>query len=256
MKYFLLIIFVLIIWAVVVEPNILVVKKITIKNKDLSGLKVVFASDFHIKPYERYRLRRIIKTINKQNPDVILLGGDYVNGHNPGFTLLPEDIAKELSKLKADYGIYTVLGNHDCWQCRYRITKELSANGIIVLENENKNTGKFTIAGVEDMQTAHPDVKKALAGAKDPVILLTHSPDVFPDVPGNVALTLAGHTHGGQIVPPDGKPIVVPSVYGARYAYGFKKENNKLIYISKGLGSSTIPARFNCFPEIVVINFV
>ena len=98
MKYFLLIIFVLIIWAVVVEPNILVVKRITIKNKDLSGLKVVFASDFHIKPYERYRLRRIIKTINKQNPDVILLGGDYVNGHNPGFTLLPEDIVVVDSK--------------------------------------------------------------------------------------------------------------------------------------------------------------
>lgn len=255
MKYFVFAVFILIFWAVVIEPNILVIKKITVENKELSGLKVVFASDFHIKPYETYRLRRIINAINKQNPDIILLGGDYVNGHKPGFTLTPDKIANEFTKLKSHYGTYAILGNHDCWQCKFLVMKEFASHGIIVLENENRNLDKLTVAGVDDMQTGHPNVKKALAGARKPVILLTHSPDVFPDVPKNVVLTLAGHTHGGQIVPPNGKPIVVPSVYGTRYAYGFKKENDKLIFISKGLGSSTIPARFNCFPEILVINF-
>ena len=81
MKFIVLFIFLLAIWTVIIEPNILTVEKIFIKDENLSGLKIVFASDFHIKPYEKYRLKRIIKVINTQDPDIVLLGGDYVNGH-------------------------------------------------------------------------------------------------------------------------------------------------------------------------------
>ena len=113
--------------------------------------------------------------------------------------------------------------------------------------------GNFTIAGVEDLQTGNPDIEKAIGQNNKDVILLTHSPDIFPQVPNTVTLTLAGHTPGGQIVFWGMEPLLVPSAYGKKYAYGFKQENGKNLYVSKGLGTSILPLRFNCKPEIVVI---
>ena len=80
-------------WAVFIEPNTLTINRISIKDPALKGLTIVFASDFHIKPYEKYRLKRIIRAINKQNSDIIILGGDYVNGHKKGCTMKIEEIA-------------------------------------------------------------------------------------------------------------------------------------------------------------------
>ncbi|MBR6099541.1 metallophosphoesterase [bacterium] len=259
MKYFsifiILVFIILGIWAVIIEPNILTVKHLKFKNADLAGLKIVYASDFHIKPYERYRLKKIVKRINAQNPDLILLGGDYVNGHDGNFTMPIEDIAAELKNLKSKYGVVTVMGNHDGWQGKYRIIKALKANGIIVLENENIAFGKLSIAGVEDMQTGNPDVEKALKGIGRNVIVLSHTPDVFPLVPEYVTLTIAGHLHGGQVVFPGRPPKYIPSKYGTRYLYGIIKENGKTLYTSRGLGNSILPVRFNCLPEFVVIEF-
>lgn len=255
MKYFLLCILILNIWAFLVEPNILTIKHITLNDKELKGLTVVFASDFHIKKYEKLRLKRIVKTINNQHPDIVLLGGDYVNGHRRGNSYPPDKIASELKNIKSKYGTLAVIGNHDGWQGKQRVIQPFEKNGIIILENSNKKFDKFTIAGVEDLQTGNPDIQQALKNAGSNVILLTHTPDMFPQAPASVKLTLAGHTHGGQIVLPDGRALVVPSKYGNRYAYGLKQENGKTLYVSRGLGTSTIAARFNCYPEIVVINF-
>ena len=259
MKYFFLIITFLTIalgfWTVVVEPNIITVKHVVIKNKDLAGLKIIFASDFHIKPYEGYRLKRVVKSINKQKPDLILLGGDFVNGHKQNYTMPIEDIAAGLKNLKSKYGVIAVLGNHDGWQGKYKIIKALKANGIIVLENSNITLGELTVAGVDDLQTGKPDVEKALNGIGSNVILLSHTPDVFPEVPEYVTLTLAGHLHGGQVVFPGIPQLYIPSKYGTRYLYGLINENDKLLYTSSGLGTSILPVRFNCPPEYVVIEF-
>ena len=131
-----------------------------------------------------------------------------------------EDIAKNLTKIKSKHGIITVLGNHDWDTDGIKITKNLEANNITVLANSNKkiyiNGKEIYIAGVEDLKTQNPDIDKALIGAKRPTILLTHSPDIFPDVPQEVNLTLAGHLHGGQIRLPFWGAIVVPSKYGNR----------------------------------------
>ena len=259
MKYFsITIIFVLILcgfWAIFIEPYILTIKYIVLENKDLSGLKIVYASDFHIKPYEKFRLKKVVKRINAQTPDIILLGGDFVNGHDGNFTMKPEDISYELKNLSSKYGTITVMGNHDGWQGKYRIIKALEANGIKVLENENINFDKFTIAGVEDIQTGNPNIEKALNGAGKNIILLSHTPDIFPLLPNNVILTLAGHLHCGQIVIPGLPPRYIPSKYGTKYMYGLTKENNKTLFTSRGLGNSILPMRFNCLPEIVVIEF-
>lgn len=243
------------IWSVLIEPNILTVKHLIIKNKELAGFKIVYASDFHIKPYEGYRLKKTVKRINSENPDVILLGGDFVNGHDGSFTMSPEDIALGLKGLKSKYGTITVMGNHDGWQGKYRIIKALNANGITTLENKNIKLDKLTIAGVQDMQTGNPDIEKALNRAGENVILLSHTPDIFPLVPENVMLTISGHLHCGQINIPGIPPRYVPSKYGTKYLYGLIKENNKMLYTSRGLGNSILPLRFNCPPEIVIIEF-
>jgi predicted MPP superfamily phosphohydrolase len=259
MKYFSLIILFLFIimgiWSVFVEPNILVVKKIVLKDSNLADLKIVFASDFHIKPYEKYRLTKIVKKINRQNPDIVLLGGDYVSGHDASFTMSPEKIASELRKINSKYGTVAVMGNHDGWQGKYGIIKALENAGITVLENSNKNFDRFTIVGIEDLQTGNPNIEKALKNADKNIILLTHNPDMFPLVPNNVRLVLAGHLHGGQIMISGITPAYIPSQYGMKYRYGLIEENGKTLYTSNGLGTSILPVRFNSVPEIVVIEF-
>lgn len=259
MKYIIYIIVLIIlisgIWAVFIEPNILKIKHVTLENESLIGTKIVFASDLHIKPYEGYRLKRIVRAINSKNPDIILLGGDFVNGHERNFTMPIDEIAKELGNLKSKRGIFAVMGNHDGWQGKYEIIKALETNGIKVLENSNVNLGDTTIAGVEDMQTANPDIQKALIGAGKNTILLSHTPDVFPQVPESVFLTISGHLHGGQIAIPGIPPRYVPSMYGVKYLNGITKDGNKTLYSSIGLGNSILPIRFNCPPEIVVIEF-
>lgn len=253
MKYFLFLLLFLLVYSVFVEPNILTVRKIKLNNEALKGLRIVFASDFHIKPHERLRLKRVVRKINAQNADIVLLGGDYVNGHKKGTTLLPSDIAEELAKLQSKLGTVAVMGNHDGWQGKKEIIEEFEKVGISVLENAGKDYERFSVAGVEDLQTGMPDINRALKGCKKPVILLSHTPDIVEKIPSDVTLTLAGHTHGGQVVLPVKGAITVPSKYGTKYAYGLFE--NERMYVSRGLGTSILPLRFNCFPEIVVIEF-
>jgi len=233
----------------------------------LPKMKVVFVSDFHTKPYQKINLIRTVNEIKTQNPDMILSTGDFVSGHKPSQSLSIEEIAKELSVLKPKYGFYAVLGNHDWWQGGEKIERVLEQNGIVVLGNENRVINiegkKLYLAGVEDITTRNIDLVKALENVKHPSILLTHSPDVFPFVTrsdnarltGVIDLTLAGHTHGGQVDIPFVGPLIVPSDYGKKYAKGLIKENGKTMFVTNGIGTSILPVRFNCAPEIVVINF-
>jgi len=243
-----------------IEPNKLEVTNYTIQDKELSGVKIVFASDFHIKPYGQKRLEKIVETINKQNPDVIVSAGDFVCGHTEHSTMHPQKISEGLAKVKSKYGFYTTLGNHDGWYDRWYIKELLEGVNIKVLNNRNVklqiNGKEIYIAGVEDMMTAFPNIEDALKGTKSPTILLTHTPDIFPDVPGNVNLTLAGHTHGGQVKIPIIGPIFTASNYGNKYAIGLVDENGKKLITTRGIGVNILPFRFNCPPEIVVIEFV
>lgn len=253
MKIFILFILLIFIWSIFIEPNILAVKNISINNNELKGLKIVFASDFHIKPYETYRLKRTVRAINKQNADIVLLGGDYVSGHKKGSSMPIENIAKEFSAIKSKYGTVAVIGNHDGWQGKLEVIEALQKNNIKVLLNSNVCFDKFCVAGVDDLQTGVVDINKALKDIKKPVILLSHTPDIFKDIPHSVNLTLAGHLHGGQIRL--NGPIIVPSKYGKKFANGYIEQNGKKIYTTNGLGTSILPVRFNCPPEIAVINF-
>lgn len=249
----------LLIWAFKIELNLLEIKHYTIRDSRLNGLRIVFAADFHIGKHDVKRLEKIIESIQQQNPDLILLGGDFINGHNDLRTMSPERIAAKLRKLQAPLGVFSVLGNHDWYIGGRKMKHALQAAGIVVLENDNEvipfKNGKFTLAGVADKITCVADSHQALKDTPEPRILLSHTPDVLPDVTDYVDLVLAGHTHGGQVKLPLIGALIVPLEHGRRYAEGFIEENGKKMIVSKGLGTSRISVRFNCKPEIVVIEF-
>lgn len=249
----------LFIYGFFIEPNMLTVKHYTINDTALKGVKVVFASDFHIKPNQAKRLNKVVKMINEQNPDIVLSVGDFVNGHEEDMTMPIADIVKQLKNIKSKYGFYTVLGNHDWWIDGEGITDTLTSNGINVLANSNTkvniNGKDIYIAGVEDKTTRTPEIYSALENAKKPVILLTHSPDVFSKVPSDINLTLSGHVHGGQVRLPLLGALIVPSDYGDKYSLGLIEEKGKKMIVTKGIGNSILNVRFNCVPEIVVIEF-
>ena len=120
-----------------IEPNKLEVTNYTIQDKELEGVKIVFASDFHIKPYGQKRLEKVVEIINAQNPDIVVSAGDFVCGHTEHSTMHPQKIAEGLSKVKSKYGFYTTLGNHDGWYGPNEVQKYLENNGIKVLNNQN-----------------------------------------------------------------------------------------------------------------------
>lgn len=248
----------LIAWLLI-EPTTLKINRIKIKDKDLKGLKIVFASDFHIKIYEEKRLQKIVNLINNENPDLILSTGDFFSGYKNKTTLPFEKIINHFKNLKSKYGFYTSLGNHDFYRGNNEVTKALENVGITVLSNNNKSVliedKTIYIAGVEDLKTGHPDVNKALERTEGTTIFLTHSPDVFKNVPENVNLTLAGHLHGGQVRFPIIGAVFCPSEFGTKYAQGYFVEDNKKMVVTSGIGTSKLPIRFLCMPEIVVIEF-
>jgi uncharacterized protein len=214
-------------------------------------------------------IRRIIEVANLLRSDLVVLLGDYVATHPFVTERVPyQDWAAQLARLEAPLGVHAILGNHDWWFGIDGIRGALIEAGIPVMENDVVHLGRggerFWLAGIGD-QIAYPlghgrfrgvdDLPGTLARVTDddPVILLVHEPDIFPDVPERVTLTLAGHTHGGQLRLPLIWPALVPSKYGARFAYGHIVEQGRHMVVSGGLGTSKVPLRLGVPPEIVRI---
>jgi uncharacterized protein len=212
-------------------------------------------------------IRQVVDTANALQSDLVVLLGDYKAWYRfktePVADLLWAD---ELTRLEAPLGTWAILGNHDWWHDLAGVRSALAHARIPLLENDAVLLGapgrRFWLAGLGD-QLAHrighggfrgvDDLPGTLERIKtdDPVLLLAHEPDIFPTVPERVVLTLAGHTHGGQIRIPLIWPYFVPSRYGARYAYGHVVEAGRHMVVSGGLGTSIVPARLGVPPEIV-----
>jgi uncharacterized protein len=226
------------------------------------GLRVAVVSDLHVgSPWNGLaNLDRVVAQVAAARPGLVLFAGDFVIRRVRGGTFVPpEDIAERLARVEAPLGRYAVLGNHDWWFDGLRVLRALEAHGITVLEDRSvalpDHGCALWLAGVSDLWERLHDVNRALAGVPDgaPVLLLTHNPDLFPTVPARVALTIAGHTHGGQVfLPLLGRPIV-PSQYGQRYAIGHVIEGGRHLFVSPGIGTSIIPVRFRVPPEISLL---
>lgn len=252
--------------AVFIEPNRLVVHQATITlspcPEELRGLRIAAISDIHAgSPYITLnKIRRLVALTNNQQPDLILLPGDFVIQNVLGGSFIePVTLAAELKNLKARIGVFAALGNHDWWYNASRVKTAFEEVGIKVLDNKTikleQNGKAFWLAGFADKWEGNPAVTETLKQIADtsPIIAFTHNPDLFPEIPNRVALTIAGHTHGGQVALPLVGRLVVPSRYKQRYAAGHIIETGKHLFVTTGVGTSIIPVRFRVPPEIAVL---
>ncbi|RIV79813.1 phosphohydrolase [Pelagerythrobacter aerophilus] len=225
-------------------------------------MRLLLLSDIHVSgpdmPPER--LARIVEQANRLQPDVVLIAGDFVSEKRTATRLYSaaEAIAP-LAALKAPLGKIAVPGNHDHWFGVAAVRRELERAGFTVLANAAVRAGPLAIGGIDDDYTGHADPSAALA-AVDRLgggrVLLSHSPDPFPDLPAGFGLMLAGHTHCGQIRYPWGGSPATMSAYGDRYACGTVRENGNLLVTTAGLGTSVLPFRLFSRPEMWLIEVV
>lgn len=219
-------------------------------------LTIAFASDFHAGPTTHPGLfDELARQIELVRPDVLLLGGDYVSfdaAHVAQLRRLVQECAPAL-------GAYAVIGNHDIWNGRSEVEAALSAAGAQVLVNRGVRLpapfAMVSICGIDDPWTGKADAAQAFDGAGELRVFLMHSPDGLWHLRGQrFDLALAGHTHGGQIALPDGRPVFRPKgPLSRRFCYGqFEVPENGPMIVSRGVGCSAIPLRLNADPELVV----
>lgn len=223
--------------------------------KELDGLRIVQLSDLHHSPFTgREQIERAIETANSLEPDLIALTGDYVS-HDREYAA---PCAEMLSHLRARYGVYAVLGNHDHWTDAQLITDLFRAEGIHVLINEGihfeQRGAAFWLAGVDDTMVGLEDLSLALAGSREDEmkLLLAHNPVILRRAArAGVDLVLSGHTHGGQVTlrserSASGRPR-------RRLLKGLGRQNQTQIYVSRGLGTVVLPIRYGCLPEVSLL---
>ena len=249
LTYVIIFLICLYIWGFHIEPNLLVIKKYNVNN--FNGKKIVFVSDFHIGRHDKNRLKRIINKINMLEPDLILSGGDFINGHSGKHSLPIKEIANELKRLKAPF--ITVLGNHDFNYDKFTVMQALEEAGITVLNNSSVIYEDICISGVGNKKVAPSEILSALENTDGKRVLISHTPDIYYDVKDNVDLILAGHVHGGQVRLPIFGSIICPSKYGNKFSGGDYKETQNRMIVTRGLGCSILTVRFCDIPEIVLL---
>lgn len=272
-------------YVLYIEPNRLVINKTTLEiaewDKAFDDFKIVAISDIHGGAVfiDEEKIRSIVTFANAQDPDLIVLLGDFVSQKSErkpirqrGLKMPIETIASNLKGVKARHGVFAVLGNHDGWYDDEIVSKSLRGAGINVLQNDvvtiDKNGTKLNILGLEDYlkissgETFRAMLKEKLEKLKNEgnLIILEHNPDVVPLVTGqnsisdSTRLFIAGHTHGGQVWFPIFGSLVVPSEYGDKYAFGHLKDGDTDVFVTTGVGTSVMPIRFLVPPEIAVLN--
>jgi len=203
------------------------------------------------------RLGRIVSQINALGPDIVLIAGDLVSEKlfaTRAYTAA--EIVAPLAALDAPLGVVVVPGNHDHWFGWPALADELRKAGIRVLQNESAQIGPLAIGGVDDAFTRRDDLPPVLAQMRrlrGGRLILTHSPDIFPQVPGEVSLVLAGHTHCGQIAYPWGGSPADMSRYGQRFACGLHREGSRTVITGAGLGTTFVPVRLFTRPDVWLI---
>ena len=241
-------------------------------------VRIALLSDFHVDDVHMTaeRIRRLATTTTALDPDLVVLGGDYVGGllgesgrggargnRTARANRVVEDGLVALTTFKAREGVFAIIGNHDCWwDCR-RVAAVLEAGGVRVLQNANARVarpkgargGDIWLVGLEDAQTQKPDFKAASAGIPDgaAVVGLAHNPGLFDWSSNTLPVLLAGHTHGGQVrFPWIGAPAKM-SRHTEDAFQGFFVRDGRVLVVTRGLGESGLPVRFGSPPEILMV---
>jgi uncharacterized protein len=241
------------------EPRWIEVRSVSLSLPHLapefSGYRIVQLSDIHAdRGMTAQRIQSIVDRVNQMHPDLVVLTGDFV-------TRNPQQFAPNLAVLKSLTPMdktLAILGNHDAWTDPDLIQKTLETAGVDVLSNQvvtlNRSAAQLHIGGVDDVWAQRDRLNEVLSAlpANGAAILLAHEPD-FADTSaatGRFDLQLSGHSHGGQIHIPLMKRVLPPLAY--KYPLGQYQVGSMIQYTNRGLGSSGIPIRFNCRPEITI----
>lgn len=222
-------------------------------------MRIVQLSDIHAGVYMTRRdIRRYARLAADLRPDLFVLTGDFIS-NSPVF--LPECL-EEMAAVPARYGTFAVLGNHERW---YGVQKDLKSafkkSGVPLLVNAHAivpaDDGPFAVAGIDDLRNGRPRLDLALNGVPPgmPTLLLSHRPEIFPLAAAcGIPLTLAGHWHGGQIKLILPGVVISPAHMRSPYPEGMYKIGDSRLYVSRGVGTTFTPVRFNSPPEVTVIN--
>jgi uncharacterized protein len=254
------------------EKNDILTPLITIQNPQLADslgrFRTIHISDLHLRKFG-YLEHRTVSLINRMDPDIIFVTGDLLGN---GESSIPACL-DFFSQITAQYGIWAVLGNSDHFHNgKYidttQFIQRLKKHGIQVLQNENRKISIsfdttsssqkwFWLIGVDDPYLGYNDLHLAINGIPetDPKLLLSHSPDIIDDaVDMKIDLMLSGHTHGGQIRFPFIGPVITQSIYRQKYAAGIFNIKNITLYVNRGIGTSGIPIRLFCRPELTILS--
>ena len=240
------------------EANSLSLERVEIRlnrlPKRLDGFRIIHLSDTHHSPFTNLEhIQRAIKVANRLKPDMFMLTGDYVS-HEKKY-IAP--VAQALGELKSKLGTYACLGNHDHWTDPDLVVRKFRSAGIRMLVNEGfrfeARGASFWLAGVDDHMVGKTDLAAALKGSfpDEMKVLLAHNPLIFRQaVRYGVDLTLSGHTHGGQVKVRDPEKRLLTK---RRLSSGLHERKESQIYITRGIGTVVLPIRYQCPPEISLL---
>ena len=242
-------------YAFFIEPYRIEVTRHHLPAAVTTPLKIAHVSDLHTYGIGR-RERKLLSLLKEEAPDLIVLTGDSISDA-AGYAGLQE----VLRGMQASLGIWVVRGNHENW---YPVDKVdgfgefqdyFAAAGANYLYNSSQQVrDDLWIVGLDDEMSGRPNLAKALVGVPEKVFRLGifHSPAFFDSVKGQCNLVLAGHSHGGQIRIPFLKPLQLPAGCNGYYEGWYEREGAHM-YVSRGIGTSILHARFNCRPELAII---
>ncbi|MGD9561770.1 MAG: metallophosphoesterase [Pyrinomonadaceae bacterium] len=240
------------------EANSLSLERVTVTlgrlPKKLDGFKIIHLSDIHHSPFTSFdHIARTVKIANRLKPDMFVLTGDYVS-HESGYI---RPVADLMGGLQAEFGTHACLGNHDHWTDPELVTKAFRNVGINMMINEGlrfeARGGSFWMAGVDDHMVGKTDLAAALKGSypDEMKLLLAHNPIIFRrSVRAGVDLTLSGHTHGGQVRVRDKRRRLIRR---RKLSNGLHQRKDSQIYITRGIGTVVLPVRYQCPPEITLL---
>jgi uncharacterized protein len=243
------------------EANTIEIEKVFIRLKKLpqalDGFRIVQLSDIHHSPFtSREFISGVISIANDLKPDMFVLTGDYVSHESEYIT----PVAEMLGELRSEFGTFACLGNHDHWTDAKLLTSEFERNNIRVLINEGfrftARGGMFWLCGVDDFGVGKTNMRAALrsAAADEMKLLLCHNPAVMRRAAyWNVDLMLSGHTHGGQVKIREPRESILFPNRRKRSANGLHYRRDTQVYISRGIGTVVVPLRYQCPPEISLL---
>ncbi len=259
---------VLFVYGRYIEPNTIKIREVKINNdfvgKALKDKTIVHISDLHIAEFGKFETS-VLKSIEQINPDLIFLTGDYVKWKGD-----IQPAVQFLSRLKAKYGVFAVMGDYDysdsknsCLFCHEKGSgRPTKQHNVTMLMNSSQTIQMGSqIVNMAGMDKEYDDLNgfkeiKDMADQEEPLLVLSHTPFAFDKFSDNDRVFLfSGDTHGGQVRLPSWVFKILGYGKNVKYNYGLFQDGHKTMYVTRGIGTSHFPFRLFCQPEIVVFRF-